>query len=165
MSLDNTAIVLSSEPKGKWIEGIISGTPKPGTCVQLTPGQTPPTPNGSAVRWTYRVWTGDAADGERDEVMVLDADWLQGKTETDAYVDGDVCFIYIPGPGDELKVLKGDAAGTGDDVTVGMKMIIDSGTGKVIPTTGSPEMEPFKALEALTDPTEDQLIHVRYTGQ
>ena len=58
----------------------------------------------------------------------------------------------------------GNAAGTADDVTKGMKLIIDDGTGKVVPTTGTPESEPFVAREAITDPTADQLLWCSYSG-
>lgn len=148
-----STIVVSGDPKGHFIEVQLADgqTPKPGTCVSLNS-------DGE-----YEAWNG-AADGEQDEVIVLTEDWTLGKTVNDAYADGARAQAYIPMPGDEIQVLFGNASGTADDVTVGMKMIIDDGTGKVIPTTGSPEMEPFKALEAITDPTADQLLLCRFTG-
>ena len=38
---------------------------------------------------------------------------------------------------------------SGETITIGDKLIIKDVTGKTIETTGTPEMEPFKALETL----------------
>ncbi len=151
-------IVLPVEPRGVFLEGLISGTPKPGTIVQI---KNTALVNG---RPTFEAFN-RAADGDRGIIAVLDADRLQGKLATDAYADGDRCFVYCPVAGEELNVLKLDVAGTGDDFTIGQYLIVDDGTGKVLGTTGSPQSEPFVAMEAITDPTADQLVHVMYTGQ
>lgn len=145
---------------GHFIEGTLKtgSTPKPGTLMIMTSDAK----DGSG-NFTYKPWDG-ALDGERDEVIILRENEGLGKTVTDAYADSEHCYLYIPMPGDEVQVLFGNAAGTADDVAIGDKLIIDDGTGKVIPTTGSPEMEPFKALEAYVDPTADQLLHCRFTG-
>lgn len=152
------SIILSADPKGVFLEGIISGTPKPGTCMQIKAATEP-----VGGRHTWEVFNG-AADGEQTLVAVLLEDSLQGKTITDAYVSGDRCFLYVPVPGEELQVLLQDVAGTGDDHAIGDKLIIDDGTGKLIATTGTPEMEPFIVLETITDPTADTLCHAMYTG-
>lgn len=151
-------IVVSSEPAGKFKEGIISGTPKPGTCMQLKANVAP-----IGGRFTYEVYN-PGADGEQREVLVLLADQLQGKTATDAYVDGQRGFLYAPAAGDELNMIVANISGTADDHTIGEMLMIDNGTGKLVVTTGSPEMESFQLLEAITDPTVDTLAHVEYTG-
>lgn len=152
-------IVLSADPKGHFIEGIIEGTPKPGTCMMIKAATEP----DSGGRLTYVVWNG-AADGEQDEVIVLLPDSLQGKTPSDAYVTGTRGYLYIPVAGDELQVLAADA-GTQNTFAIGDKLMIDDGTGLAIATTGSPEMEPFKVMETVdTDIEANTLIHVRYTG-
>ena len=44
-------------------------------------------------------------------------------------------------------------------------LIVDDGTGLLIATTGSPEIEPFMNMSVVTDPTgADFLNHVMYTG-
>jgi hypothetical protein len=145
-------IVVSGDPKGHFVEGVLTtgATPKPGTCVSLISAG------------TYSLYTG--VDGEQGPIVVLCEDWGQGKTPTSAYADSDRFLGYTPVAGDELQMLFGNATGTGDDVAIGDKLIIDGSTGKVIPTTGSPESEPFVALEAIVDPVADQLILCRYTG-
>lgn len=147
------SIVVSNDPRGRFIEGVLAAgqTPKPGQHISLKSDG------------TYEAWNG-AADGERDEVIILCEDILRGRTVDDAYAAGDRFRAYIPLPGDEVQCLFGNASGTADDVLVGDKMIIDDGTGKVIVTTGSPESEPYRALEAITDPTADQLLLCRFTG-
>lgn len=155
---DFETIVVSGAPAGRFLEGIISGTPKPGTMMQVQAGTA--AVNG---RMTWEVFNG-AADGERTLVAILIEDSLQGKTVDDAFVTGTQGRLYCPIPGDELQVLHNNVSGTADDVAIGDKLIVDDGTGKFNVTTGSPESEPFIALEAKVDPTADSLVHVYYTG-
>jgi hypothetical protein len=163
-------IIVSAQPRGVFKEGYIVGTPKPGTCVVLVPGQTAPDDTG---RWNYEPagttaasgTIGMSADGDRIPVGVLLEDALQGKLATDAYVTGDRCRIYFPLPGEDLNVLYQNQSGTADDVAIGQPLIIDDGTGKVLISASTPESEPFIALEVVTDPTADQLIWVEATGQ
>lgn len=161
MAASGNEIIVSPQPRGVFLEGYISGsTPKPGTCMQVK-ASTEPADDG---RHYYEVWTGGGTDGERDEVIVLLPDSLRGKTRDDAYADGDRCFLYIPAPGEELNMLFKNESGTDDDHPIGEKLIIDSGTGKLIVTTGDPEMEPFKNLSTKTDPAADFHNLVRFTG-
>lgn len=151
-------IIVSANPRGVFLEGIVDGTPKPGTIMQIKAATA--AVNG---RFTWEVFDA-GADGDQRLIAVLLPDSLQGKTASDAYVDGDRCFLYVPAPGEELNVLVADISGTGDDWAIGDLLIVDDGTGKLIATTGSPESEPFIGLEAVTDPTADHLLHVMYTG-
>lgn len=156
-----TQIVVSPDPRGRFLEGVIKTgeTPKPGTIMQRD--FSVPLVGGRA---TYKIWA-PGTDGEKAGPMyVLLTDELQGKVETDAYAAGDRCFLYCPLPGDELNVLLKDVSGTADDHSAGELLIVDTGTGKAIATTGSPELEPFQLLEDVTDPTADQLVHVIVTG-
>lgn len=157
MSIHN-AIVVSADPKGHFIEGIIEGTPKPGTMMMLKAATEP-----VAGKHTYVVWNG-AADGEQDEVIVLLPDTLSGQAIDTAYVSGERGFMYIPVAGDEIKCLVANIAGTADAFAIGDKLIIDDGTGKMIATTGTPEMEPFKVLETVAAITEDTLVLCRKIG-
>jgi hypothetical protein len=155
-------ILVSDNPKGNFGEGVINTgeTPYPGTIMQRDPTQ-------SLVggRPVYKMYNRDA-DGNRPAgaFWVLLEDDLQGKLSMDAYAAGERCRLYSPLPGDEVNLRFGNASGTGDDVTAGDLMIVDDGTGEVITTTGSPETEVAMALEAITDPTEDQLLWCEWTG-
>lgn len=157
MARGNT-IIVSADPKGVFMEGVVSGTPKPGTIMEISSF----TMVGG--RFTWRAYQ-PGTDGERRLIAVLLEDNLQGKTPTDAYVDGTRCFLYCPIAGEELNCLLADVAGTGDAHTAGETLIVDTGTGKLIATTGSPESEPFRLLESLSALTADTLAHVMYTGQ
>ena len=159
MAAADGTIILTPNPKGTFINGIVAGTPKPGTCMQISP-EVAKVGN----RLTWRVPT-LAADGERTLIAVLVEDSLQGKLVTDAFVTGTECTLYVPAEGEELNILHNNVAGTADDVAVGDKLIVDTGTGKFNVTTGSPESEPFIATEAVTDPTADTLISAIYTGK
>lgn len=151
-------IVVSADPKGTFLEGIVSGTPKPGTVMQMT---------SAAAVGGRNTWTAYApgTDGQQRLIAVLLNDTLQGTLATTAYVTGARCFLYCPIPGEELNMLKGDVSGTGDDFAIGDLLMVDSGTGKVIATTGTPESNPFVCMETVTDPTADQLVHCMFTGQ
>ncbi len=151
-------IVVTSNPRGCFKEGLIDGALKPGTLMQLKAST-------AAVggRFTWQRYQ-RGTDGERSLVAVLLPDHLQGKTATQAYVDGDRCFLYCPVAGEEINVLVDDISGTADDVAIGDRFIIDTETGRLIATTGTPESEPFEALEAVVDPTADHLVYCQYTG-
>jgi hypothetical protein len=148
-------IVVSPDPKGNFAECVISGTPKPGTCMQIKAS----TAADGSGRFTYEVYA-PGTDGLRRAKAILLPNHLFGKTAAEAYADGDRGFLYFPLPGDELNLRRLDVAGTGDDLVIGDRLIIDTGTGKLIKTTGSPGEEPFTCLEAVTDPTTETLIHV-----
>lgn len=153
-------ILLTPEPRGRFITGIISGTPKPGTVMQLAAATEPV--NGN---YTYEVYN-QAADGNRPQgaIYVLLEDDLQGKTDADAYVSGTLGKLYCPLPGDELRMLLANIAGTGDTFAIGDKLIVDDGTGKLVATTGTPESEPFTVKEtASTALTADTLVHCEFS--
>lgn len=152
-------IIVSANPQGKFMEGRISGTPKPGTAMQIKTSSG----MGDDGRFTYEAYT-PGTDGEQRETIILLEDWGLGKLMTEAYVDSDRGFLYSPVMGEELNVLKGDVAGTADDLAFGDMLMRDTGTGKYIKTTGSPESEDFQCLETITDPVADVLVHAKYTG-
>ena len=153
------AIILSPTPRGVFKEGVITGTPKPGIVMQIDVSEGL---DGTG-SLTWEAFNADA-DGDQRLIAILLPDEFQGKTETDAYVAGDRGKVYIPAAGEEFNMLLADVAGTGDDHAFGELLMVDDGTGKLIATTGSPESECFQLLEAVTDPTADQLVHVIYTG-
>jgi hypothetical protein len=157
--MKGNGILVTPQPRGVFVEGYVSGTPKPGTVMEKVPG----TAADDTGRFTWRVYQ-PGTDGEQRPIAVLLEDRLQGKGATEAYVTGDRCRVYYPAMGEDLNMLKGDVAGTGDDFTVGQILMVDTGTGKVIGTTGSPESESFQCNEAITDPTADTLVWCTYTG-
>lgn len=152
-------IIVSANPRGVFLEGTISGALKPGTVVQIDVSE------GIDDRgnFTWEAYN-TSADGEQRMIAVLLPDTLRGKLATEAYTDGDHCFVYIPAAGEQLNMLIGDVAGTADDHAFGELLIVDDGTGELVATTGTPESEPFMLLEAITDPTADTLAHCIYTG-
>lgn len=152
-------ILAQADPKGVFLEGIISGTPKPGTCMQIQGG----TAMSSGV-FTWEVFN-QAADGSRSLVCVLLEDHLQGKTYDDAYVSGTRGFMYCPIAGEYLNMRLQDAAGTGaaSDYAIGDRLMIDDTTGLLIDNS-SGESVPFICLELLTDLTADNVTLVMYTG-
>lgn len=153
-------ILVSAEPKGHFTEGYISGSGvKPGMIVERDLSL--PMIGG---RHGYRVYQ-PGTDGERREVIIVLEDYLQGRLASDAYSDGDHIFLYSPVAGDEMNILLLNLSGTADDHLIGEMVMPDTGTGKFIATTGSPEMEPFRLLEAVTDPTADTLAWAVCTGR
>lgn len=155
-------IVVSSYPQGRFEEGYIATgeTPKPGTILQIDP-----TVALKGGRHTWKIYN-PGTDGENPvgPIAVLREEVLRGVSIDTAYAAGDRCFLYLPEPGDELNVLVKNIAGTADDHALGEKLMVDTGTGMLIATTGSPENEPFVLLEAITDPTADTLAWVKYAG-
>lgn len=154
------SIIVSANPRGVFMEGYIATAEKPGTVLQCDA-----TVALKGGRHTFKVFQ-PGTDGEHPlgPLYVLLADRLLGKDNTTAYVAGDRGFLYSPLPGEELNMILLDVAGTGDDHTIGEKLMIDTGTGKLIATTGSPESEPFELLETVTDPVADTLAWVLYSG-
>jgi len=157
MAIGN-GIIVSSEPRGVFMEGIISGTPKPGTCMQISAGV-----EMIGGRFTWVAYNPDL-DGDRRLVCVLLEDRLQGGLATTAYTSGSQGYLYCPAAGEILNMLLADVGGTGDDFAIGDQLMIDDSTGLLIDVTGSMESEPFTCVETVTDPTADHLTACMYTG-
>lgn len=156
-------IVVSSPPRGVHIEGYVKAgvtTLKPGMAMEVDY-----TIALIGDRWTFKLYTADADGGRpKGPLVIANIDHLQGKTATDTYAAGARVFGWIPAIGEEMNVVVADIAGTGDDHAIGEMLIPDSGTGKFVATTGTPETEPFCLLETITDPTVDTLAWAWYTG-
>lgn len=156
-------IIVSSMPRGVFLEGTIAAgeTPKPGTVVQIQDSAG----MDASGNFTYEIYNADADGGRpKGPIFILLPDDLQGRLATEAYAAGEHCFVYCPIAGEEYNMLIQNLSGTADDHAFGEMLIIDDSTGLLIATTGSPETEPFKLLEAITDPTADTLALVMYTG-
>lgn len=158
MAARGNKVVISSPQCGKQFAGVVAGTPKPGTVMEI---QTPFYRGGVHLWRVYQPGT----DGERRVIAVLLEDDLQGFKLGDANVDDTMRQLYIPVEGDELNMLFLDVTGTADDHAALEMLIVDTGTGKLIATTGSPESEPFQLLEAVTDPAADFYAPCMYTGR
>jgi hypothetical protein len=146
--MKGSRVLITGEPKGRFLEGTISGTPLPGTIMQIK-ADTAIDGNG---HFTFEAFNRDAdGDNPQGPLFVL-LEKGEGYTYATAYANGDHGFLYCPLPADELNLLWA-AAGTAttDSVAVGDLAIVNDGDGLLIDTTGSPEQEPFMACEALTD--------------
>lgn len=159
-----STIVVSAEPKGRFVEGIIGAglTPYPGIVMQID--QTVALVGG---RNTFKLYDADADGGRpKGPYFILCENYLMGKEMTVAWAAGERAMFYIPAPGDELNLLFGDIAGTAatSDIAKGDVLIPNDTDGKWLVTTGSPETEPAQAQEAFTDLTADQLVWSLWTG-
>lgn len=159
MALGNK-IVVKSHDNRPYLEGIIDGTDKPGTVMQIKAATEP-----ISGRFTWENYD-RGADGERPQgpLAILAENWKLGKDAETAYVDGEYCFLWVPQAGEELNVLVANIGGTSDSFAIGDLLIVDDGTGKMIATTGSPESEPFMVAETVAALTADALVHVFATG-
>jgi hypothetical protein len=154
-------ILLSTPPKGVFEECIISGTPSPGTVMEIVPNAT-----SVGGRFTYRA--SSAATGNRRPVPILLEDYLQGKLSTDAYVSGTHGFLYWPVFGEELNMLvsiPGTGTGAGGVTFIGEGLMVGS-NGLLYGVVGSPQAVPFFALEAVVDISGglSELAWVKFTG-
>lgn len=152
-------IIVSADPMGKFKEGTVSGTPKPGTIMSL---QSTAFTNGRPTWAAFNPGTGDASKGL---MAVLLEDTEQGKGWDDAYVSGTRCRLYVPEVGEELNLRKADITGTGsptEAIAIAAKLLVVDGTGKISPvavgvlTTGV-QSYPFQAMEAIVNASAPQL--------
>jgi hypothetical protein len=163
-----STILVSAEPKGRFEGIIVSGTPKPGTCMIPTSANV----SVGVGRSTYSARTG-YLDGARGPVAVLLEDSLQGGTVTQAYVSGAWGMIYWPQAGDELNMILDyqPATGTGGEEFVGALLEIVGASGKLQAKgtwntpAGAHVSAPFEQLEQLgVALAADYLLWTRYLG-
>ncbi len=161
-------IVCCVKDNNRVINGIISGTDKPGTMMEIKPSTEP-----VGGLHTYRAYQPGTGDGSPKELLILDIDSLQGKTASDAYVSGTVCKLYALQPGDRVNVRKADISGTGSPTeadAIGDRLLIVDGTGKVANTAvgveHSKSVRPFVLLETLSqgDQQAESLVYCRVSG-
>ena len=156
MAARGRKILISAWPIGKYIEGPIYGTPKPGTVMSIR------TPFYEGGQHLWEPFAGSS--GVRSPICVLLEDWGQGKTVDDAYVTGNRGFMYMPVMGEELNMLIADVGGTGDTHAALEDLMVQTVTGKLIAATGE-ERVPFKLLQAITTAlAADTLYPCLYTG-
>lgn len=155
--------ILITPDRATRVEGIIAAgeTPKPGQVVQIKAATAL-----QGGRWNWEIYNADADGGNpKGPYIVLEEDFLQGKTAADAYAAGDRAFGFHPHMGCEFNGLLLNIAGTADDHTKGEILIVDDTTGKFIATTGSPEDEVAQLNETITDPAADTLAWMTWQGK
>jgi len=152
-----TKIIAEERPKGVFLEGFITGTPKPGTVMMITSATEPI--NG---RWNWSVYD-VSADGVASIIAVLLEKEHMGKTYDDAYASGDWGYLYCPIAGEKLNMLVANVEGTGDSFAIGAVMMVDDGTGKLI-ADSSGSSKPFVILETTAALTADAHVGCMYTG-
>lgn len=154
--MKGSRIRIAGYERGVQKEGIISGTPKPGTCMEV---------KATAIVQGHATWQAfqTQADGKPNIVAVLTEGDLEGSIYSTAYANGDWGFLYCPVAGEEINVIVLDISGTGDDISVGELFMIDNPTGKLIANSSGSSV-PFISMEAVTDPTADTLTWCMYTG-
>lgn len=153
-------ILVSNDPKGRHESVVISGTPLPGTHMELVPA----TNANAAGLFTYRALT--RADGTKGPICILLEDDEQGKIATDAYVSGKVGKVYWPAAGEFMNVLLRDQPGTGTAGIndVGDVLAVDGATGYLTPV-GALNCGPWQLMEDLTeDVSAAQLAFCQYRG-
>lgn len=164
------SIVVSADPRGVFLEGIISGTPKPGTCMQVKAATAP-----VGGRFTFEVVS--RSSGAIGPIWVLREDDFQGKVGVsnvaaytggppapgDAYVSGTRGFLYAPVAGEDLNMIVASVSGTADDVAIGDLFGVQTATGKLLANSAFASA-PFQALEVVTDPTADYMLWCKYLG-
>jgi hypothetical protein len=156
--MHGTKILCEERPKGVFLEGYISSTPKPGTVMQVK-AATEPVNN----RFTWEAFN-QAADGTLALIAVLLEKEHEGKTYDDAYADGDWGYLYCPVAGEQLNMLVANVSGTADTFAIGDRMMVDDTTGKLVADSSGASV-PFIILETeATALTADEHKRCMYTG-
>lgn len=149
-------IVVTSAPAGRFLEGTIVGTPKPGQFMEVDPTVV----MDARGRFSWRVYQ-PGTDGLKRPIVILCENQLLGKLKTTAYADGDAGYMYCPINGDEVQILMKNETGTGDAVALGDMLTFDSGTGKGVPAAGT-ELIQCQAQEAIAGMTADTHVLVMF---
>lgn len=161
-------VVVSAQRIGFREECVVSGTPKPGTHMEIVPSTA-----DQQGRFTYRArGTTFSNDGSRGPLIILNVDSEQGKTRDDAYVTLTRGFLHWPLPGEEFNLLARDQPGTGTlgIENIGDRLEVDSATGMLQPygtegSTGQHTSGPYILRERRgVDVTTNVHIYVQCTG-
>lgn len=124
-------IILSAQPRGVFLEGIIQGTPQPGTAMTVAVGV--PFTNG---RPNWVAYAG-SANGDPRLCAILLNDWLQGMPFNGIYTSGQRGLLYAPLAGEEMNILVAPQVGTGsaNAYTIGERFIPTAATGQFTATS------------------------------
>ena len=134
------AIVANADAKGRWCEGVLSGTPSPGTFMEILPATNP-----VSGRYSFRARS--SAGGSADAVLIMVNNWEGGQINTTAGTSGDRVKLYWPLPGDELNALVAESAGTGTsgENLIGDRLAINS--SGLLYAGGSLTQRPFWLID------------------
>lgn len=150
-------ILINANSRGRRDEGTITDTSKPGTHMEIVPATAM-----IAGRFSYRACS--AAAGAKGPRIVLLENWVVGKIYSDAYAANERCFLYWPEVGDELNLILGDVAGTGDAAIAIGDVYGVNNDGK-LKRNSSYTSTPYQAQEAVAAGlTADYLLWVAYRG-
>jgi hypothetical protein len=158
-------IIVSSEPQGKFLEGVIGDTSKPGTKMQIQAGTAL-----QSGRLTF-VHAAPGATGDPAPTMILLEDDFQGFTANagigsilpgPAYVAGTRCRVYCPIVGEVMNVLCEAATGTGslNSFTIGGRLVADNATGTYIQQATAANNADFVVQEHIDEVPVDTAIMV-----
>ncbi len=140
------------------------GSLYPGTIVQIDPTVALKGNVATAI-----VFSRDA-DGDHSKgalfVVTHEMQKMVGKLATDSIPSGEMFQGYAPINGDEINLLVADAntGTTQEDIAVGTLMMVDTGTGLLVATTGSPETEVAYTQEACNDMSAARLVWCSWSG-
>lgn len=153
------SIVINADARGNWDEGYISGTPKPGTHVEIVPATAPV---GGRFTWRAR----SAANGAKGPIVLLVNDYEQGHIATDAVVTGTGGHkLYWPLPGDDLNCLVAESSGTGTSGSNALGDRLAVNTSGMLMAGGSLATQPYYLLDLTgTDAYATSLRWVKYLG-
>lgn len=152
MAIGN-GIIVSAEPKGVYLEGIITDTSKPGTMMEIVPAT-----DAVAGEFSFRCYQ-PGTSGDPRLIIILLPDELQGGLNTTAYTANTRGYLYCPLPGEIINILVKDIAGTGDTHAIGDRMYAETGSGKFLVQSTSANISQFTLVEkATTAFTADGLL-------
>lgn len=171
--MKGTRILITSKPRGVFEDVYVTGTPKPGTLMEITPATEP---IGNVFNYSIYGTTAASggnfvsADGDRKAIAVLLEKDQEGKTYDDAYVSGDMGRVYFPAMGEHINMIFAVVAGTGDTFAIGDEMMAsnaaDASLGKLIAADSDAEAHPFTCLETeATALAADELKWCRFNGE
>jgi len=166
--MKGTRVVIASPMRGVVEHCYITGTPKPGTCMEIKPATEPVGGVFNYQAYGTQAASGGkfvGADGNRKAVAVLLEKDQEAGIYSDAYAAGDLGRVYYPVMGEWLNVLFANVAGTSDTLAIGDEFMIDDGTGKLMAVDSDAEAHPFTCLETVaTALTADTMIWCRFNG-
>ncbi len=155
MSRGNRIVIEGGNGHGKYEEGVILDTSKPGTLMEIDP-----TVALSSGRFSW-IAAASGTDGLNKASAVLREDILQGLPMTTAYASGTRCFLYHPLAGEEINALLGEVAGTGNTYAIGDPLMQDAETGILVPSGTTPGQPWAICLEVLTQVAGSTLAWIK----
>jgi hypothetical protein len=147
-------IIVNASPRGVFEWGVMNDTSKPGTLMQLDSSVTV-----QGGRFGIKA-SNLGTDGKTVLGGVLLEDSLQGFDVTTAYVSATLASMYYPLRGEDMNILAGEVAGTGNSYTIGDSLIADAENGILVPFSGSPEQTFAMSRETVSQQAGNYLLWV-----